>query len=180
MSAEVPAATMVPAHPSNYRTATRLTFSRVVIHITDGRGDPYAVAEMWQEPNHGSSAHFVIGQDGAVLQCVRLKDVAQHAHAANGTSIGIEHCARSPKELGPADMGLPLSEAQYLASARLVAYLCKAAGLEVSRDVIIGHAETDPATTHTDCPGGAFDWGVYMPLVLSAYRDLEASAPLVG
>jgi hypothetical protein len=39
-----------------------------------------------------------------------------------------------------------------LASARLVAWLCKQRGLPATRDVIKGHAEADPDTTHADCP----------------------------
>lgn len=158
-----PTALWIPADPSNYRKAGRTYFKNVVIHVTDGHPAPYPVAEMWQQPGHGSSAHFVIGQNGCVMQAVHLSDVAYHAHAANATSVGIEHCVRTPGELGPDDVGLPPSKELYQASAKLVAWLCKTEGLTPDRDVIQGHAEIDPATTHDDCPNGpSWNWRKYV------------------
>lgn len=166
--AEVPMARAAWAHPSNYRAAARQSYRRVVIHVTDGHGDALPVAQMWQQPHHGSSAHFIVGQAGETLQAVRLRDVAWHAHDANGDSVGVEHCARTPRELGPTDPGLPPSDALYAASARLVAHLLKAAGLPATRGVtVVGHREADPKTTHDDCPDGAWDWGRYMALLES-------------
>lgn len=171
------------AHPSNFRAAHRMLsdLKNVVIHCTDGRGDPNAVAQMWQVPGHASSAHFVIGQDGTIIQCVRLRDVAYHAHAANATSVGIEHCARSPGELGKDDQGLAVSDEQYAASAKLVAWLCYRAALKPDRDTIQGHAEIDRETTHADCPtrftAGAptqWDWQRFMQLVDVEYGKLSA------
>ena len=166
MTEHYPGATWVPAHPSNYRKARRIGFHRIILHCTDGRPKAGPVAEMWQHPGHGSSAHFVIGQDGEVIQCVSLADVAYHAHLANGVSVGVEHCARTPGELGPKDDGLPPSAIQLAASAKLVAWLCAVGGLPVDRHSIQGHAEIDPATTHRQCPEGCgWDWGRYMGLV---------------
>ncbi len=177
MATDYPAATWVPADGSNFKSADRTTFTNVVIHITDGHPNAQPVAEMWQEVNHGSSAHFVVGQDGTVLQAVRLKDIAWHAHAANETSVGIEHCARSPHAFTDEDPGLPPSQVQYAASAKLTAYLCKVAGLTPDRVTIQGHAEIDKKTTHADCPNGApWDWTAYMTLVQNAYAALQAVA----
>ena len=150
-----PGARWVPADPSNYRVAHRETFQRIVIHCTDGRPHAAPVAAMWQQKGHGSSAHFVIGQDGEVIQAVKLQDIAYHAHLANRVSVGIEHCCRTPRELGKDDPGLPPTEAQLMAGAQLVAWLCRQAGLSPSRAVILGHAEADPKTTHTGCPTSA-------------------------
>lgn len=176
MIAEVPGASFVPADPSNYRAGERNTYDLVVVHVTDGHADAQPVAEMWQQPGHGSSAHLVVGQGGEVLQCVPLRDVAWHAHAANERSVGVEHCARTRGELGPGDPGLAPSSVLYAASAQLVAYLLRAAGLPCDRAHAQGHAECDPATTHADCPTGAWDWSVYWPMVLSAYAALEGGA----
>lgn len=168
------AALWVPADSSNYRAALRRSFDQVLTHITDGRPDPMAVAKMWQQPNHKSSAHFVIGQAGQIIQCVRLRDVAWHAHAANGRSIGIEHCARTAGELGPGDPGLAISPAQYAASAKLQAWLIAGAGLPPTREYLLGHDEADPATTHKDCPTGRWDWATFLPLVEAEYAALSA------
>jgi N-acetyl-anhydromuramyl-L-alanine amidase AmpD len=175
-AADYPSATFVPAAAGNYRRALRATWSKVVIHVTDGHPDARPVAEMWQVPGHGSSAHFVIGQDGEVIQAVPLRDVAFHAHAANEESVGIEHCARSPREWGRGDAGMPTSDAQYRASAKLVAWLCAVAGLPPTRATIRGHAEADPKTTHTDCPTGAFDFARFMPLVEAEHAALLKGA----
>lgn len=176
MAADYPGATWVAADPSNYRSASRQRVSIIVIHCTDGHENAQPVAEMWQGPQHGSSAHFVIGQDGTVLQCVRIKDVAWHAHSANSWSVGIEHCARTPGELskpGYADPGLPPSDAQYAASAQLVAWLCAQEGLQPSRVCVVGHNEADSVTTHRQCPTGCgWDWPRYMTLVVAEFAKL--------
>jgi len=175
--AEYPPASCLPADPSNFRRDNRTSFQYIVIHCTDGHPRAQPVAEMWQQPKHGSSAHFVIDQDGTVIQCVALSDVAWHAHVVNAASVGIEHCARTPHELGPTDPGLPPSDAQYAASAKLIAWLCRRAGLEPSRDVIQGHAEIDPSTTHLDCPTGCgWDWVRYMTAVQREFDAWDSSS----
>jgi N-acetyl-anhydromuramyl-L-alanine amidase AmpD len=166
MTADYPLAKFIPAHPSNFRAAARTAPNLICIHCTDGHADAGPVAEMWQQPGHGSSAHFVIGQDGTVIQAVRIADIAWHAHAANGASIGIEHCARTPGELGPNDPGLLPSDALYAASARLVAWLCDQYSISPTRVAIVGHNEADAKTTHTKCPTGCgWDWQRYIALV---------------
>lgn len=166
-SIDYPGALWLPAHESNYLQRDRplANIAFIVIHITDGHEKAVPVAKMWQEPGHGSSAHFVVGQSGEVVQSVAITDVAYHAHAANKFSIGIEHCARTPKELSPLDPGLPVSRVQYAASATLVKWLCALIEQPVSRDVIRGHCEIDRKTTHKDCPNAIWDWAYYMSLL---------------
>lgn len=167
---EVPKSIWIPAHPTNYRQRPALpgggSYDLIVIHITSGRPSALPVAQMWQEPDHKSSAHFVIGQDGTLLQCVPLRMAALHAHQANARSVGVEHCAREPKEFGPLDPGLPPSEIQLKVSAKLVAYLLVAGGFPPTREYVKGHAEADPQTTHTNCPDAApWPWTRYMEMV---------------
>ncbi len=174
---EVPGALWVPANPSNYRERPqhrKKAYDLIVIHITSGRADPYGPARMWQRPKHGSSAHFVVGQDGRLLQCVPLRYAAFHAHAANEHSVGIEHCAREPRELGKDDPGMPPTPQLYASSAALVAYLLKAAGLPVAHHVtIMGHAEADKRTTHRGCPDKApWDWELYLAMVQNSYEAI--------
>jgi len=184
MMAEVPGALWEPADIHRYhpRPQGRLyPWSLIIIHCTDGHGDAHGTADMWaQAPKAGevgTSAHFVIGQDGTVIQAVPLRFAAQHAHAANAYSIGIEHCARTPGELSKDDPGLPPSDAQYAASAKLVAYLCAAAGVIPSPQNIQGHAQADPATTHTECPTGCgWDWPRYLAQVTAEYLLLKPPA----
>lgn len=178
MIAEVPGAYFVLADATNYRERpdSDRPYDSVVIHVTSGRSNPHPVAEMFQKPRAGKSAHFVVGQNGTVIQCVPLRFAAYHAHDANPHTVGIEHCAREPREpsFPPNDPGLPPSTALYEASAKLVAWLLKAAGLPVSRGkTIFGHAEIDKKTTHAGCPDAApWDWPRYLEMVQAAYDQI--------
>jgi len=152
---EYPGAQWLPAAPSAFRKGRGgKPVSKIVLHITDGHAPAIGTASMFATPGCRTSAHFVIGQAGEVIQCVALDDSAQHAHTANGYTVGIEHCARSPKEWGPGDAGLSLSPAQLEASVALVAWLCERFGLPRDRAHVQGHAEADALTDHADCPTG--------------------------
>jgi N-acetyl-anhydromuramyl-L-alanine amidase AmpD len=191
--AEVPGALWVPAHPSNYHlrpAGALVAYSLGVQHITSGHADAMPVAQMWQCPKgsksnpHGTCAHFVIGQDGTLIQCVPLRFAANHAHAvANACSYGVEHCAREPGELWPSDPGMPLTPAQYAKSSWLNAYLLKAAGLVPTLHLNVkGHAEADPATTHTGCPdavAGGFDWDRFMAMTRAEWDAIGAAPRIV-
>jgi N-acetyl-anhydromuramyl-L-alanine amidase AmpD len=156
--AEYPGALFLAAASSAYRRGpAKRPVSKIICHITDGHGRAINTAAMFATPGCRTSAHFVIGQDGQIIQCVRLDDIAYHAHLANGTSVGIEHCARSPRELSPSDPGMSLTPVQIERSVELVAWLCARYGLPVDREHVQGHAEADPNTDHKDCPAGVAD-----------------------
>ena len=184
MIAEVPNAIFVPAHPNRFRQRPAVEqgqspYDLVVIHITSGHAEALDTASMWQkQPSPrgmlGTSAHFVVGQDGKVIQCVYLRYAAQHAHVVNGRSVGVEHAVREPGEFGPHDPGMPPTPELYAASAQLVARLLKAAGLPVQKGAtIMGHAEADQLTAHSGCPdAGPWDWEHYLELVQAAYDQI--------
>lgn len=171
-SPEYPLATaFVPA--KHFRETSGRTIERVVIHITDGQPDHNRTAAYFQDPDADgqtvyASAHYIVGRAGEVLQLVEHRHVAFHACSANSNSIGIEHCARSPREWGRSDPGMLPTPEQYLASARLVRFLCDQFGIPIDRQHILGHCEADPKTTHTDCPNGVWDWDGYMRLIEQA------------
>lgn len=170
MQAEYPGALWIPAHSSNFRVRQQRNIRLVLIHATDGRGDPKATARMWQEPKHGSSAHFVIGADGVVVQAVPILYDAFHAHSQNAASVGIEHCCRTPGELGKDDPGLPPTLVQLESGASLVAWLCSRLKLQPTRETIQGHAEADVHTSHTGCPTSAgIDLDAYVSRVVNAW-----------
>jgi N-acetylmuramoyl-L-alanine amidase len=76
----------------------------IVIHFTAGRLDAAGTASYFQRPEARSSAHFNIGEDGTVVQCVSTEKVAWHAgksyysgiNGLNQCSIGIEVCNPGP------------------------------------------------------------------------------------
>ncbi|GAB3389078.1 N-acetylmuramoyl-L-alanine amidase [Lysobacter fragariae] len=160
-SPEYPQASrFVPADSGNYRTSTSpRTIERVVIHITDGGANINGTVGWFQNPAAKVSAHYVIGQNGEVVQMVRHNDVAWHARSANGNSIGIEHVANA--------RGLNPTPAQMCASAALVTWLCDTYGIPVDRTHVLGHSEADTKTTHTGCPNAVWNWTYYMGLVNS-------------
>ena len=145
---------------------------RVVVHVTEGS---FWGSVRWlrNRRSHGSS-HYVVSRGGDVVQLVSTSDVAWHAgnRWVNRNSIGIEHEGFSARG--------GFTQAQYEASARLVAYLAARAGMPLDRRRVIGHAEVpDPDGTgiggsqhHTD-PGKKWDWARYLALVRRFARNPE-------
>jgi N-acetyl-anhydromuramyl-L-alanine amidase AmpD len=168
--ADYPGALWIPAHQSNFRVRARRHVQRIILHCTDGQPKAEVAAKRLQKPNLGTSFHFVVGQDGEIVQCVSIMDDAWHAHGQNPVSVSVEHACRTPGELGKDDPGLPPTEVQLEAGAKLVAWLCVALGLEPSRATIQGHAEADPLTTHRGCPTSAgIDLDAYVARVVQAW-----------
>jgi N-acetyl-anhydromuramyl-L-alanine amidase AmpD len=146
----------------------------VVIHITDGGSSIEGPLSWFQNPASGVSAHYIVGQNGEVVQMVRDRDIAWHANSANGDSIGIEHCARAPNAQGPTDPGLMPTPLQYAASGALVRWLCEQYGIPMDRDHILGHSEADTRTSRRGCPNAVWDWSYYMEM-LTAGASLPSS-----
>ncbi|WP_372665926.1 N-acetylmuramoyl-L-alanine amidase [Amycolatopsis kentuckyensis] len=172
------------AVPSPAFTAGRAgtAVDRIVIHITDAPTTSSTVNH-FARADADSSAHYLVGQDGEVVQFVSEADTAWHAKGANRRSVGIEHVA--VKEGGVTYGGttfpyLPPTETQYGESAALVLHLCQKYGLTPDRATIIGHSEADPGTTHTSCPAGAWDWDYFMQLVTAAASSAQPAAQALG
>ena len=137
---------------------------RIVIHVTEGSFWG-SVGWLRNHRSHGSS-HYVISRGGDVVQLVSTSDVAWHAgnRWVNRHSIGIEHEGFSRRG--------GFTDAQYRASAQLVAYLAAKAAMPVDRAHVIGHAEVPSPRGrgfggidhHTD-PGARWNWERYMTLV---------------
>ena len=166
----------IPAHTDRYTVMTDRQIDAIVLHITDGKAvDAQQTARnvfaspkylgpngKWQQ----QSAHYIVGRDGIIVQCVRHKDIAYHANTENSYTIGIEHNARHPGDT-------TLTNVQYWKSAQLVVWLGQSLGLPVmDRWYLQGHSEIDPKTTHTSCPQRALDWDTYM----AAIGDVKAAA----
>ncbi len=133
------------------------TIDRIVIHITDGGANINGTISWFKNPAAKVSSHYVIGQDGEIVQMVAHNNVAWHAGSANSTSIGIEHVANT--------RGLHPTPAQMCASAALVTWLCDQYGITPDRAHILGHAEADARTTHRACPNAVWDWVYYMDMI---------------
>ncbi|MFC7304621.1 N-acetylmuramoyl-L-alanine amidase [Streptomyces monticola] len=159
---DYPDAEWAPASTSNYTASSRpgsYPIDFVVIHVAQ---ETYAdTIAIFQNPQKKVSAHYVVrSSDGQVAQCVRDRNIGWHAGNwdYNTRSIGIEH-------EGWVDDPAWFTEAMYVSSAELTAYLCATYGIPKNRDHIIGHNEV-PGATHTD-PGPHWDWDRYLSLVNS-------------
>ena len=51
----------------------------IVLHDTEGEGEPSGVIEYWDGTDTYVGAHFVIGKDGSIWQCVPMDRIAHHA-----------------------------------------------------------------------------------------------------
>lgn len=51
----------------------------IVLHDTEGSGSPSSVVDYWDGNGNLVAAHFVIGRDGTIVQCVPLDKIAHHA-----------------------------------------------------------------------------------------------------
>lgn len=170
MPAEYPTAAWAPS--PNYSRGRREAVSLIVIHITDGQQRTDRCVERFQQAKTQASPHFVVGRDGEVVQLVALGDRAWHDSDRNGVSVGIEHVARTPRELGEGDAGLPLTDAQLASSAALVAHLL--GRLELDLDAVVPHC-SNPKSNHRDCgrdvaDGGIWPWDKYRQMI-KEYRN---------
>jgi N-acetyl-anhydromuramyl-L-alanine amidase AmpD len=128
----------------------------VVLHITQGSTAAGAIATFESSVSpHRVSAHFVIDRDGTITQLVDLMDTAWHASQVNSKSVGIEHVAHVAQ--APFKDVALATEAQYQASAKLVAWLCEELLIPISRGYVRTHNEVSPGDHHPQCCTGALD-----------------------
>lgn len=117
----------------------------IVLHTEQGYES--GTAAWFNNPAAQASAHYGIDVTGSIDQFVSEGDTAWHAGVwnVNTGSIGIEH----------ADLDNPdhdaRTDAQYDASAHLVADICRRFGLSCDRTTVKKHNEV--SNTHPDCPG---------------------------
>lgn len=149
----------VAAADANMRRGDRpsdYAIDRIVVHVT--QGSAAAAVKVFRNPEHQAAAHYIVCQDGAVIQMIRELDVAFHAanREYNERSIGIEH-------EGWIERPQDFTDEMYRSSAELTAGICSRYGFPADRTHIIGHNEV-PGADHTD-PGRHWDWDRYLRLV---------------
>lgn len=152
--------------------------SVLVLHKTAGGSSAEAIAHMFATASDKRSAHFVVGQDGHVIQCVHLVDgagancclesghdpfwdgLAARFTNLNWCTISIEHVDAAT------DNSSPLTPAQQQASFTLIKWLVDQYGFDISPDgkgqmkEIKGHNTLDPVD-RARCPG-EFPWSELM------------------
>ena len=72
----------------------------IVLHDTEGGGFPQNVIEGWASNGQRVAAHFVVGKDGTVVQCVPMDNIAHHAGYGNrgyNAQFGVPEDGRDDK-----------------------------------------------------------------------------------
>jgi N-acetyl-anhydromuramyl-L-alanine amidase AmpD len=144
------------------------THFAIVIHKTanGGPGNAQSVAQYFQTNTDMHSTHYIVGQDGTVVQCVLEKDGAagnccveqgfdllwlpfvQKGTNLNLVTLSIEHVDPTT------DNSTPLTASQKQASFKLVKYLCDTYSIPPGR--VKGHNTIDPIN-RAKCPGN-YPW----------------------
>lgn len=81
----------------------------IVLHDTEGDGSPMSVIDWWEGNGNLVAAHFVVGKDGSIVQCVPLDEIAHHAgfgNAGHNDEYGTIEDGRDDM-LGTQPIGLP-------------------------------------------------------------------------
>lgn len=79
----------------------------IMLHDTEGTADPLSVIEWWDGNGNLVAAHFIVGQDGTVAQCVPLDKITHHAgfgDTGHNALYGTEDESRDDK-LGTTPIG---------------------------------------------------------------------------
>ena len=109
------------------------TISGVVVHYVGNPGTTAAAnrsffANLALTHETYASAHFLVGLDGEILQCVPLTEIAYCSNTANDYTVSIEVC--HPDDTGKFD------DATMESLEKLVAWLCETFDLDPAEDVI--------------------------------------------
>lgn len=130
------------------RPATsRYIIRDIVVHYVANPGKSAAQNRSYfdgladQKPGEGAesaSAHFIIGLEGEIIQCIPLREFAYTSNYRNIDTISIECC--HPDESGE------FTQATYNSLVRLTAWLCDE--LKISRRHVIRHYDV----TGKSCP----------------------------
>jgi N-acetyl-anhydromuramyl-L-alanine amidase AmpD len=143
----------------------------IILHGTAGGSSAQNIATYFQGTSatqNPVSAHYVIGQDGTIVQCNREQDGAwANGYVTSGLwwadldenpnnlTISIEHVKTT------SDNSEPLTRAQQIASFQLIQHICLRHSIPMRQadasGGITGHFSIDPVN-RARCPG-TFPWG---------------------
>jgi N-acetylmuramoyl-L-alanine amidase len=133
-----------------------LPIHMLVLHYTGMQSGPAAI-DWLANPESGVSAHYVVAEDGQIVNMVREEHRAHHAGVSywrgitdvNSASIGIE-IVNPGHEFGYR----PFPEEQMDAVCLLVTEIVRTYAIEPRN--VVGHSDIAPA--RKEDPGELFDW----------------------
>jgi N-acetylmuramoyl-L-alanine amidase len=149
-------AAVIPSPNRNARRSGHASPDLVILHYT-GMATGEAALALLCDPASNVSAHYVVFEDGRIVQCVPEAERAWHAGVScwqgatdtNSRSVGIEIVN------GGHDFGLPdFPEAQIEAVIDLLHGIIARHGL--APDAVIGHSDVAPGRKRD--PGERFPW----------------------
>ena len=153
----------------------------IVLHDTETPGVRKAeiVARWFLDPASGVSAHYIIGKDGEVLQCVREEERAFHAGPSlfrgrtrvNDFSIGIELVNAQTGED-------PFPEVQMESLVRLVGHLARRWGIPADR--VVGHHDITNRPHLKRDPAPNFPWAWLATRLEDTLPPVARLSPQVG
>jgi N-acetylmuramoyl-L-alanine amidase len=72
----------------------------IVLHDTEGDSEPESIVSWWDSNGRGIAAHFIVGKDGSIVQCVDVEKIAHHAgfgDTGHNELYGVEDESRDDK-----------------------------------------------------------------------------------
>lgn len=164
----------------------------IIVHGTAGGSNAEAIANYFastQGTGNPVSSHYVIGQDGEIVQCVSENDgawangILTAGHDSwwnpninpNNITISIEHC--KPAQ----DNSTPLTQAQQDASFTLIKHICQRWSIPMqaadANGGITGHFSLDPINRR-NCPG-PYPWDALWAFLKEDNTLLNLNDPVV-
>lgn len=131
---------IIPVNGAARRGETMRRVTDIAIHYVGNPGtSAQANRNYFAQPDTQVSAHFLIGLEGEIIQCIPLNEKSSATNDRNRDTISIEVC--HPDATGQ------FTQASYDALVKLTAWLCDTAG--IGRDQVIRHYDV----TGKLCPG---------------------------
>lgn len=129
----------------------------IVMHHTNSTGPASDIGRFFADPATKVSAHYIVGKDGTIIQCVPDPAMARHAGVSefqgkenvNDYSLGIEI-------VNDGDGKDPYTDAQYRALGQLMGYLMTEHGVSWAR--VTGHKDIARPVGRKDDPSANFSY----------------------
>lgn len=166
------------------------THDFLVIHKTASGGTAQDIASFFANDPAMASTHYIVGQDGTIVQCVAEVDGAagncclETGHASflplginlNVKTVSIEHVDPT------SDNSTPLTDAQKQASFKLVRDICQRHNIPMRRGDasggIIGHNDIAPLS-RAHCPGN-YPWDELFAYLEGETMAIDITSPGVS
>jgi N-acetyl-anhydromuramyl-L-alanine amidase AmpD len=150
----------------------------LVKHYVGATGSAEENCKYFQNTYRGASAHYFVGHDGEIYQCVEDNDTAWHCGASsykhkecrNSNSIGVELCVKKDK-----NGKWYYTAATKKAAVQLFAYLMDKYGIPV--DHVLRHYDvTGKQCGEPDVRSGNKVWSTFISDLQEAVKGTEAAA----